>query len=67
MSKKKSRRAYMIYECRHGWCLYEADPPTFYSSDDASRVLAFSRLTQLLWFLQRAAQRPLPTPPETEA
>ena len=49
-------KAYLIYECEHGWCIKRENPPknTFEKRDLYwSTVFAFSRLTQALWWLGR--------------
>lgn len=49
------RRAYLIYECDHGWC-YEPHR-TSSVREYPENTRAFSKLSQLVWFLQKEIQK----------
>lgn len=53
MSSKQGRKAYLVYECRSGWCVTPADLPYTLPDKVQDQVWAFSRLSQALWWLGR--------------
>jgi len=55
MAKK---RAYLIYECEHGWCYEPVSRSIVHSPED---IHAFSRLSQLTWHLMRRVAEKEPT------
>ena len=46
------KRAYLIFECEHGWCIVPAKPPNMLDARQEA-VWSFSRLSQALWWLGR--------------
>lgn len=62
------KRAFLVYECRHGWCIKPVEVQASYG-EYQNYVWAFSRLSQALWWLQRRirledqpSEPPEPTP-----
>ncbi len=53
MTSRQGRKAYLIYECRSGWCICPAEVPYFPSDKVQDQTWAFSRLSQALWWLSR--------------
>lgn len=44
-------RAFLIYECREGWCIEPTKIDAGYSKDRAAKTRAYSRLSQLTFHL----------------
>lgn len=53
------KRAYLIYECEHGWCYEPAKVSMVH--EPQSKMFAFSRLSQLTWHLLRRDSLKEPT------
>ena len=45
-----AKRAFLIFECGHGWCIRPAKVGSVWS-EEPPQISAFSRLTQALWWL----------------
>ena len=63
MGSRPQRRAFVIYECRHGWCISPADPPHLMRDESGDRVWAFSRISQALWWLGQRIGKSDAAPP----